>query len=210
MKKELNIIVTVCFFLMVFMPEVLWTQPKPTVIMNQAYDYTGEWYEVGKTTFEYLSNNQTIQTEYGWIAPDWKVLSRTITTVDEHDNMTEFILEMLQDEEWTSVVHWVYINTYQNGLLIEVKQGDPALIQIGVLTIRNIYAYDAAGKITQITQQLNTGSAWADIGRTVYHYQGNHIHYVTEEDYDASSTSWTYNQKTVHTFTNGKLFSLEE
>ncbi|MDZ7722601.1 MAG: FlgD immunoglobulin-like domain containing protein [candidate division KSB1 bacterium] len=210
MKKELHSIVTVGFILLVLMTKMLSAQPKPTVIMNQAYDYTGEWYKVGKTTFDYLSNNQTIQTEYGWIPPDWKALNRTLTTIDDHDNMTEFILEMPEDGEWTPVVHWAYANTYQNGRLMEVKQGDPALIQMGLFTSRKVYAYNADGKITQITQQLNTGSAWADISRSVYHYQGNDIDYITEEDYDGSSTSWTYNQKSVHTFTSGTLFSLEE
>lgn len=210
MKRLLQITVMVCIILMTIMPEILSAQPQPTVIMNQAYDYDGTWYDVGKTTFEYLPDNQTIQTEYGWVPPAWEVSNRTITTVDEHDNMTEFILEMLLDGTWSPMVHWVYGNTYQNGLLMEVKQGDPELVGMGFWTTREVYTYDAAGKITEIIQQLSIVTSWVNVGRSVYHYQGNNIDYITEETFVEEGSSWSYENKTVHTYSDGKLFSLEE
>ncbi len=210
MKRSLQISAMVGLILMTFIPEILSAQPKPTVIMNQAYDYTGTWEDVGKTTFEYVTNNQTIQTEYGWIPPDWTPINRTITTVDEHDNTTEYILEMFQDGDWSPMIHWVYINTYQNGRLMEVKQSMPGMIEFELFINREVYTYDTNGKLMQITQQLSLGTTWADIGRTVYHYQGNDIDYVTIESYDEESTSWVYDQKTVHSYSDGTLFSLEE
>jgi len=210
MKRVLHITAMIGLILMTFRPEILTAQANPTLIMNQAFDYTGTWYDVGKTTFEYLPNNQTIQTEYGWVPPDWMPTNRIITTVDEHDNMTEHIFEMLQDGDWSAVVHWVYVNTYQNDRLIDAKVSYPELIEMGLFVSRKVYAYDADGKIAQITNQLVLGAAWVDVERTVYHYRGNNIDYITEETFVAESSSWSYEEKTVHTFSDGKLFSLEE
>lgn len=209
MKRNVPIVAMFSLILINFMPVSLSAQPRPIEILNQSPDIGGDWYDNGKTVFEYPSEVQTIQTEYGWIPPNWETFNRTISTVDEHGNLTEYILEMPSEGDWTQVVHWLYINTYDNDRLMEVKLGSPGLVELGIFTSRDVYSYDESGKLTQVTHQLAV-FGWVDIGRTVYHYQGNDIDYVTEEDYDEASSSWQYTEKTVHTYSGGKLFSLEE
>lgn len=177
---------------------------KETEILTESYGGAGVFIPMQRTLFTY-SGNKTIATSQNRSNNAWVDNQRQTISIDEFDNTTIELREQyntvnLQWEIMSGYITYIeYRNDNSGKMTLVIDSSYNQTTHIWEADYKRTYTYNASAQATEVTDAEYTGSAWEDVSKELYFYDGAGVLNRAEiKEYDTQTQTWKNESELVN------------